>query len=186
MNNGTSAGARIADMLDRAGILVSKEQEVREKDGQPPIHGYIDAVVNWQDQEVIVEVKTTKNSTFNYRATNNTVPGYQLLQLLIYMYVTDHDRGFLLTENKDSGELFVFPVKMNDTNRKLVEDTFDWMRMVKANEELPTRPFTQSSMECKSCPVKKVCWEGYKRGSVNGTDPNPGTVTLPILEVPKV
>lgn len=183
MNNGTSAGERIAGMLERAGILKGAEVELINED--PPIHGYIDALVMWQEQEVVVEIKTTRNSTFNSRANQNMVPGYQLLQLLIYMYLTDHERGFMLTENKDTNEFFVLPVKMTTKNRKLVEDTLDWMRTVKANEELPTRPFTKSSPNCKNCPVKKVCWAGYKRGSVNGEDPNPGIITLPILEVPK-
>lgn len=186
MNNGSAAGIRIADMLKDADILVDAEVEVTYDD--PPIRGYIDALVMWQEQEVVVEVKTTKAATWNYRSTYNTVPGYQLLQLLVYMYITEHERGFLLTENKDTNELFVYPVKMTEHNKILVEDTFEWMRKVKQNAEdgeLPTRPFTKSSMSCKSCPVKETCWAGYKRGSVNGEDPNPGTVTIPILEVPK-
>lgn len=187
MENGSSAGVRIAGMLEKAGILVDAEVEVTWED--PPQRGFIDGLVMWQDREVVVEVKTTRNSTWQSRVNKNTVPGYQLLQLLIYMYLTDHERGFLLTENKDSNELFVFPVKMTAHNKQLVEDTFAWMRTVKANADdgqLPTRPFNKSSFECKGCPVKAVCWDGYVRGSVNGSDPNPGTVDLPPLEIPKV
>ena len=189
MKNGTSAGERIADTLEAAGLLIDREVEVTNPTDDPPIRGYIDALVTWQDQEVVVEVKTTQNSTWNSRVNSNTVPGYQLLQLLIYMYFTNHERGFLLTENKDTNQLFVFPVKMTEKNRQIVEDTLDWMRSVKENAdngELPTRPFNKSSYQCKGCPVKETCWDGWTRGSVNGTDPNPGTVTLPTLEVPRV
>lgn len=186
MNAGTDSGKRLADLLDKAGILIDSEVEVKHHD--PDIFGYIDAIVRWKGEPVVVEVKTTKNNTWNYRVNNNMVPGYQMLQLLIYMYVTKHDKGFFLTENKDTNELFILPVKMNDEYRELVESTFEWMRMVKKNAddgELPTRPFNKSSFECKGCPVKDICWDGYKRGKVNGEDPSPGKVELPILAIPK-
>jgi CRISPR/Cas system-associated exonuclease Cas4 (RecB family) len=190
MDAGTDAGQRLANLLDKAGILVEAEREVNtiENEQFPPIRGYIDAVVNWKDEEVLVEVKTTNDGVWNNRMVNNTVPGYQLVQLLIYMYVTNHNKGFFLTENKNTHEIFIYPVKMNDEHKALVEGIFDWMRMVKDNAEngeLPIRPFSKSSMQCKGCPVKNTCWEGWTRGKVNGTDPNPGVVDLPPLEIPK-
>ena len=100
----------------------------------------------------------------------------------------NNDRGFFLTENKNTNEIFILPIRMTDEYKKLVEDVFDWMRKVKDNAdngELPTRPFNKSSMQCKGCPALETCWKGWKRGSKNGTDPNPGTVTLPVLELPR-
>lgn len=186
MDAGSASGERLANMLKKAGILKSAESEARYSN--PPIFGYIDAIVEWQDDEVLVEIKTCKSSTWNARVTSNSVPGYQMVQLLIYMYVTNHDKGFFMTENKDTHELFILPVKMTDENRALVERILEWMRTTKQNAdtgELPTRPFNKSSMQCKGCAVRETCWEGWTRGKVNGTDPNPGTVTLPILEIPK-
>jgi len=186
MDNGSDAGRRLANLFDKAGILVDSEVAVRYND--PPIFGFIDALVRWKGEVVPVEIKTTKQETWNMRVTKNEVPGYQMLQLLIYLYITNKDKGFFLTENKNTHELFIHPVKMDEKHRKLVEDTFEWMRTVKKNAdegELPTRPYTKSSFPCKGCPVKDTCWDGYKRGSVNGADPNPGTVTLPVLESPK-
>lgn len=186
MDAGSDSGARLAKVLDKAGLLVAAEVPVNHKD--PDIFGYIDAIINWKGEEVVVEIKTCKSSTWNYRATKNIVPGYQLIQLLMYMKATKHDRGFFLTENKDTNEIFILPVKMTQENSDLVEKTFEWMRTVQKNAisgELPIRPFTKSSMQCKGCPVKKTCWDGWERGSVNGNDPNPGSVDLPPLELPK-
>lgn len=186
MEAGTDAGKRLAKVLDKAGILIDDEVPVRYND--PPIFGYIDALVRWKGEPVVCEIKTTKAESWQYRATNNMVPGYQLVQLLIYMYITGKDKGFFLTENKNTHEIFILPVKMTDIYKKIVEDMFEWMRMVKDNAEngkLPTRPFTKASMQCKGCPLKNTCWEGYKRGSVNGADPHPGEIDLPTLEVPK-
>lgn len=186
MDAGSASGERIANLLKKAGILRGAEIPVDHQD--PPIGGFIDAMVQWKGEEIVCEVKTTRSSTWQVRANSNTVPGYQLVQLLIYMYVMNKPRGFLLTENKDSNEIFIHPVKMTDENKELVERIFDWMREVKKNAdegELPKRPFSKSSMQCKGCPVKNTCWEGVTRGSVNGKDPNPGIVDLPALVIPK-
>jgi CRISPR/Cas system-associated exonuclease Cas4 (RecB family) len=186
MEAGSASGERLAKVLDKMGILVEAEKPAHYEN--PPIGGYIDAIVTWQGQEVVVEVKTTQDSTWNRRVIDDKVPGYQLVQLLIYMYTEQKDRGFFLTENKNTNEIWIKPVKMTDKHKELVENIFEWMRVVKKNAdegELPTRGFNKSSMQCKGCAVRSTCWDGWTRGSVNGTDPNPGTVTLPNLEIPK-
>lgn len=186
MDAGTDAGKRLANLLDKAGLLVDAEVPVRQED--PPIGGFIDAMVRWKGEVIPAEIKTTKQETWQYRANMNNVPGYQMVQLLTYMYITNNVRGFFLTENKNTHELFILPVRMTDERKALIERIFEWMRKVKDNAEngeLPTRPFTKSSMQCKGCPVKKICWEGYRRGSKNGTDPNPGTIEIEPLGIPK-
>lgn len=190
MNAGSDSGERLAKVLEKSGILIEAEREVNTigSDEMPPIRGYIDAVVKWKEEDVLVEIKTCKSATWNSRVVTNSVPGYQLVQLLIYMYATGHDKAFFMTENKDTHELFILPVKMDKKNKELVERIFEWMRLVKENAdngELPKRPFNKSSMQCKGCAVRDTCWEGWTRGSVNGTDPAPGTVDLPALELPK-
>jgi CRISPR/Cas system-associated exonuclease Cas4 (RecB family) len=186
MDSGTAAGERIAGLFENAGILKGAELEVINQD--PPIFGYMDLMVEWQGEDMPGEVKTTRTESFAQRAATMSAPGYQLIQLLIYMRVYKKDKGFFVIEDKNTHELLIIPVKMTDKNNQLVDRVFEWMRTVKENAdegELPKRPFTKSSFNCKSCPVKSTCWEGYKRGSVNGTDPNPGTIDLPPLAVPK-
>lgn len=185
MDAGSAAGKRLADMIEAAGMLVEAEGEARYED--PPIFGYIDVIVNWKGEQVVGEIKTTKTETWQTRVANNKVPAYQMAQLLLYMYIKNLDKGFFLTENKNDNQLWVLPVKMTEERRQAVEEILEWMRATKKNAdegELPTRPFTKGSFQCKGCAVKTTCWDGYKRGSVNGTDPNPGTITLPILELP--
>lgn len=188
MDAGTAAGERIADLVKQAGLLTAAEVPVRHED--PPIFGFMDLAVKWQGEEMIGEVKTTREETWNYRASTMQAPGYQLIQLLIYMKVFNKDKGFFLIENKNTHELLVIPVKMTEKNRELVDYVFDWMRTVKKSsdaDQLPHRPFTPKSLQCKSCPVWDTCWEGYIKGTAKreGADPNPGVVDLPPLEVPK-
>jgi CRISPR/Cas system-associated exonuclease Cas4 (RecB family) len=188
MDSGTAAGTRIANLFKEAGILNAAEVKVVHED--PPIFGFMDLAVTWQGEEMIGEVKTTKAESWNYRASTMKPPGYQLLQLLIYMRVFKKDKGFFVIENKNTHELLILPVKMTDENAALVDRVFDWMRMVKKNsdeDKLPERPFTKASLECKSCPVREECWDGYVKQTQKrkGADPSPGVVYLPPLEVPK-
>lgn len=187
MDAGTDSGKRLAKLLENAGLLIDSEVPVDHQD--PPIGGFIDAVVKWQDEEIIGEVKTTRAETWQHRATTMKPPGYQLIQLLIYMKVQEKEKGFFLIENKNTHEILIIPIKMTDENREFIDYVFDWMREVKANSDsnlLPTRPFTQKSKECKSCPVKTTCWAGFEKKTAKneGADPNPGRVSLPPLEVP--
>lgn len=190
MDAGTASGERIAELVKKAGILNSAEFSIEHQD--PPIFGYGDLAVTWQGEEMVGEVKTTTTEAWTTRQSTMKAPGYQLIQLLIYMRVLKKEKGFFLIENKNTHELLIIPVKMTEANAALVERVFEWMRMVKKNSDdglLPTRPFTKKSFNCKSCPVQETCWAGYtkavKSRGVEGADPSPGVVDLPILEVPK-
>lgn len=186
MDAGTAAGERIAQLFKKAGILNASEFKIINED--PPIFGYGDLAVTWQGEQMVGEVKTTRTESFTTRAAKQEAPGYQLIQLLIYMKVLGKDKGFFVVEDKNDHGLLIIPIRMTEQRNKLVEDVFEWMRTVKAASDadtLPKRPFTPKSKECKSCPVWDTCWSGYKRGSVNGTDPAPGVVELPPLKVPR-
>jgi len=83
------------------------------------------------------------------------------------MYVLEAESGFFLYENKNTHEILIIPVYMNDKNRQLVESTFEWMRKVRQyhkDKELPKIPFRKNAKECKDCPVKAVCWDGETFG----------------------
>lgn len=190
MDSGTAAGDRIAKLYEKAGILNAAEFKVINED--PPIFGYGDLAVTWQGEQMVGEVKTTKQETWDQRRADMKAPGYQLIQLLIYLRVMKKEKGFFVIENKNTHELLIIPVKMTPTNEAIVDRVFQWMRTVKAASDadtLPERPFTKSSWNCGSCPVKDTCWpelengKGYNKGSKN--DPAPGVVKLLPLEIPK-
>lgn len=186
MDAGTAAGERIAKLFDAAGLLNASEFKIINED--PPIFGYGDLAVTWQGEQMVGEVKTTRTESFGTRAAAMAAPGYQLIQLLIYMKVLGKEKGFFVIEDKNDHSLLILPIRMTEQRNKLVEEVFEWMRTVKAASDadtLPKRPFTPKSMQCKSCPVWDTCWSGYRRGSVNGSDPSPGVVDLPPLKVPK-
>lgn len=188
MDAGTAAGERIANLFKEAGLLKNAEFKVIMDD--PPIFGYGDLAVTWQGEDMIGEVKTTRTESFATRAAKMNPPGYQMIQLLIYMHVFGKEKGFFVIEDKNTHEILIIPVKMTPERQALVDYVLDWMRTVKKasdEDQLPKRPFTPKSLQCKSCPVWGDCWDGYVKGTAKreGKDPNPGVVDLPPLEVPK-
>ena len=175
MDNGTDRHARIQAVMEETGKLVETEREILLAD--PPIRGFVDAIIEWEGEMVVGEIKTTRLEVFGYRASTMKGPGYQLIQLLIYMKVLGYKNGFLLYENKNTHEIVVVPVSMTKSNQKLIDDTFDWMRTVHKSwldQELPKRVFEKKSSECKGCAVFEECsklWDG--------------TADIPALNLPK-
>ncbi len=103
-----------------------------------------------------------------------------LLQLLTYMKLKNAKEGFFLYENKNTQEIIVIPVSMNEKNTEIIEEAFTWMCEVWDNfkeGDLPMRPAgaSKSKMPCTYCPIKKECYAGLI-----------GTVQIESYKVPKL
>jgi len=170
MRSGIDAHERLGELFKRSTLDV-EHIELPLEYSDPPIFGYVDVVINRAGERVVGEIKTTSSESFVRRQAAMTAPDYHLIQILIYMYILEADSGFFMYENKNTHELLIIPVYMDDANRKLVEYTLAWMRQARENWEnrqLPVRPFTRKSKECKDCPVAAVCWESekYEEGDI--------------------
>jgi hypothetical protein len=98
------------------------------------------------------------------------------------MKLKNAKEGFFLYENKNTQEILIIPISMNDKNKKIIEDAFLWMQEVYdnfKNGDLPMRPAgsSKSKMPCTYCPVKKDCYD--KSGPM-------GTVQIELYQVPKI
>jgi len=175
MNYGTEAHERIQKVFEDSGILIEAERALNTigKKGLPPVKGFVDLIVNWNG-EAVGEIKTTKQEAFTLLKAAGKPRGYQLIQLLIYMKILKINRGFILYENKNTGEFLIFPVIMEGENQRIADNAFEWLIEVSENDELPTRPFTKSEMACKTCPLSAHCWSDEE-----------GTEDIPLLEVPE-
>lgn len=158
MSNGTLSHERIQEAIDKSGILVEKEKKIINSD--PPIFGFVDAIIKWDDQDFVGEIKTMREESFQYRKTANKPPDYHLIQLLIYMKVLKMDKGLLIYESKNSHELHVIPVEIKPEYVDWMDNAFDWMRQVRKaweDKQLPTKPYRSNSKICKGCPLKSTC-----------------------------
>jgi len=167
MENGTAAHDRIQKILKGTGRLKNVEVEVTYDD--PPIRGFVDAVLEWEGTPVVAEIKTAKQEVYAIRQASMKPSSNHLLQLLIYMKILKVAQGVFIYENKNDQELCFIPVQVNERNIKIIEDLFAWLREVRAayeNETLPEKVSTKSTPMCKNCPVKDTCWNKLDDGLI--------------------
>ena len=167
MDNGSDSHDRIQKVMGKTTVFKDKEVEV--KFDSPPIRGFVDVIIEWNNKEVIGEIKTAKDEVYLIRQSEMQPTANHLIQILIYMKIRNADQGFLYYENKNDQTYLIIPVNMNDKNKKLINDIFEWMNKVHINwkdQVLPTRSFTKSSYSCKSCPVAKTCWKEMDDGDI--------------------
>lgn len=165
--------------LEKMGVLKHKELEVTMTD--PPVRGFIDAIVEWQGKDLPVEIKTANNNSFTFRSTTRKPGDSHYVQFLIYLRALKSEEGFLMYENKDTQEILILPVVRNKKTMQHAEYLIDWMKETyKAFEkkQLPENPFKRKNARvCKGCPVRETCYDADKFGD--------GVIALPVLEVPK-
>lgn len=180
MDNGTYAHERVQSTIEKMGILREKELEITNQD--PPIRGFVDVVIDWKGKLIPGEFKTTNDMGFTWRKTTGKPPITHYIQFIIYLKVLEADEGFLLYENKDTQEMAIIRVAMNEKNQKYVDYLFDWMRTTYAayeDDTIPKNPFGRKNAKvCNGCPVKKDCFDREKFDE--------GEVDLPVLRVPKL
>jgi hypothetical protein len=178
MAQGTQAHERLQKLIATMPEFRSEEEEILNE--YPPIRGFIDLIMEYDNETVIGEIKTAKQEVWDSRQSEMKPTTNHLLQLLTYMKLKKAKEGFFLYENKNTQELIVIPVSMNEKNTEIIEEAFVWMCEVWDNfkdGDLPMKPAgaTKSKMPCTYCPVKKECYSGLT-----------GTVQIESYKVPKL
>lgn len=176
MSNGTFTHDRIQALFAKSGLNVELEVEIKIED--PPVRGFVDLMMEWGDDIIVGEIKSTRQEIFMIRQSTMKPSAQHLIQVLLYLKATKKTKGFLMYENKNTQEFLIIPVEYSERNKQILNDVLDWLRKVYKNYEegeLPTRPFTKKNKICKGCPLFDECWSG-----------EPGTVTIEPMEVPTV
>jgi len=158
MTAGTKSHERIQQAMADAGILKDSEFKVTYDD--PPIFGFGDVILDWAGMDLLGEIKTMPNEGFEYRKISGKPKTGHLIQLLIYMKILNRSKAILIYENKNNHELLLFPIEVNDTYKKYINNTFEWMDKVFAawkSKQLPIKNYRSNAKVCKICPVKKAC-----------------------------
>lgn len=165
MDSGSMGHERIQKAIEEAGIMVDKEKKIITQD--PPIFGFADAIVQWGEEQPVVEIKTMKEESYMYRK-HAKPPSYHLMQLIIYMKVLGKKLGILLYENKNNHELHAIAVEPTPEYIAWADYAFDWMRKVRKaweDRQLPQKPYRSNSKICKGCPIAGSCASAEK-GSI--------------------
>jgi CRISPR/Cas system-associated exonuclease Cas4 (RecB family) len=163
MTSGTKSHERIQQAMADAKIL--KESEFKITWDDPPIFGFGDVILDWEGEDLLGEIKTMPSEGFEYRKASGKPKLGHLIQLLIYMRILNKTKAVLIYENKNNHDLLVIPVEINDYYIRWVNQTFDWMKMVRKNwenKQLPEKNYRSNSKICKTCPIQKTCSEAGK------------------------
>jgi CRISPR/Cas system-associated exonuclease Cas4 (RecB family) len=166
MQSGTAAHKRIGDALQRTEIVKWLEQPIRYDD--PPIYGQGDGMFVLDGQDILIEIKTTNDTAFEYRKQSRKASKSNKLQLLIYMKILNHTNGALIYENKNTHELLVIPVIPTKEDVEEVNKLFDWMKRVRQafkDKQLPERISRKGTKMCAACPLEKVC-DSREKGDI--------------------
>lgn len=163
MSNGTLSHERIQKAMMDSGVMIEDEVKIINED--PPIFGYADGMLTWEDENLVAEIKTMREESFQYRKNTNKAPSYHLEQILLYMKVLKMAKGVLIYESKNSHELHIIIVDVSPEYIAWVDQAFDWMKEVRKSWDdgvLPMKPYRSNSKVCKGCPVKETCFAGPK------------------------
>jgi CRISPR/Cas system-associated exonuclease Cas4 (RecB family) len=157
MDSGSDRHTRIETAMENAGILVTKEAQLKYEN--PTISGKTDAVIKWNDQNILTEIKTKTDEGFQ---RTKKPANYHIEQLLIYMKIMKQAFGILIYENKNNHEMLMFPIRLNQKYKDFVNYFFDWMKSGEAafkEGKLPENPYRvkYNSRDCKGCMFLKVC-----------------------------
>lgn len=205
MAHGVAVHDRLQELFEEAGIVVQNEREMKVEhppirafiDSIVEIDGI---------QAVVEIKSTRDESFVHRKFSGNPMPYhlYQLLLYMYFenidqgclLYENKNDNTFLtipvrmndrtrkivedciewlemVWDNWHQDATFEEPGEYNPELTESQQD--DGFRSV-SYENLPTRPFTKRSKECKSCPVFNECWNKLEDGNVD----------LPPMEVVKL
>lgn len=138
MNSGSMSHDRIQGAMMASGIAETFKDdndndttEFKITHSDPPIFGYGDAIITWNGEEIVAEIKTTQHDAFEYFKNNGKPKKGHVIQLLIYMKILQNAKGVIIYENKNNHDLLVFPVEVNDVYKQWVDNAFNWMKEVR-------------------------------------------------------
>lgn len=175
MTAGTNSHSRIQKALLDSGIAISfiDEEATKKNNGEtvyttefkvnnsnPPIFGYADGMLNWNDEEIVLEIKTMPSESFEYAKNNGKPRASHVMQILIYMKILDKTKGVLIYENKNTHDLLAFPLEVSDVYKNWINSTFSWLKEVRKawkDRNLPEKNYRSNSKICKLCPLKTAC-----------------------------
>lgn len=166
MEAGIAAHSRIQKIFESTGIVKEIERPINtlgSTTGFPPVRAFVDMIINWQDKDVVIEIKTANQESYVSKKGKQIATGYHKAQLLLYMYILKIDDGAILYENKNTLDWMIIPVKMNIEHKQLVEKIIQWMvdvyEMI-TDGILPSRGYNvERSPVCRACPFIEICKE---------------------------
>jgi hypothetical protein len=161
-DQGHDVEARLIKYFTELGMV--KRSQMNLVRNNPPIDCFLDILVDFDGNELPIEVKSISNEGFVYRKASHKPKDEHYRQLQIYMDIGGWDCGILYYVNKNNNEhLPILVVKDQPFLDKLYKR---WNAIFEANKrgELSIRPFKQTSKKCRECDAFDYCWKDPEEG----------------------
>lgn len=191
LDNGTSMHSRYELLFAEMGILLASEVKISEESEDKAIaefcrkyhiSGRTDAIIRVDDEVYIVELKSASNNSFSRIRDSGEPKKEHYQQIQLYMHILGIHRGIILMENKDTQEIWEFPVHYDPemathilkTINMINESVANYMASVElGNYErpyiqlehlFPDREYDKTSFECRYCDFRSICWQTNQQG----------------------
>jgi CRISPR/Cas system-associated exonuclease Cas4 (RecB family) len=158
MQDGVRMHQTLQTWFSEMGILVAPEIPIVWED--PPIRGHADGIINWEGEDILLEIKTIRSDAFNKLVLLNAPKNEAFLQANIYAYILGLEKIWFVYYNKDDAQIALFE---KNCDKILAEKQIDeWRAIYKmfVDGVLPDRPYKKNSVQCKSCELAYHCWSG--------------------------
>ena len=127
-------------------------------DGHYNISGNVDTILNINDCNYVIKIQPVCEDNFEQINTKGAIKKH-VVELIVYMWLTELKDGILLYENKNTNKYVVFHIKPYDPIIKAVLKKCLALMENKIQGILPERPYkVVDANECKLCEFSKQCW----------------------------
>ena len=121
------------------------------------ISGTLDAVIQINDTILATQIFVVKASEF-LEIERDGVFRKHVIELLIYMWLTEISNGLLIYENRDTHKSLSFHVEPYQPIITSVQKKCLLLTESKLKNQPPDRPYKKVSEECNKCECYKICW----------------------------
>ena len=156
LDTGNHIHEKLQSAFERMGVLVSAEIPIEY--AYPPIKGHTDGVIKFNDQIILIEIKSCNSNTFEMRKKWKKPKPEHFDQANIYAYILELEKVWIIYYCKDNEELEIFEL---DADPKAAERIIKkWTKTYETFKagDLPKRPYKRDSKECMYCPLADTCW----------------------------
>jgi len=150
--------------LSRSFDFIMDEEEIDKKvkhKGQViHIRGHCDGAIMVDDKPVILDIKSANLANFSkFRSDPTIIPRKYIWQLQAYLNLTGTDAGGLLFKNKNTGQLWDYPILRDRVLWKTILDRLAAIKKATSKGKLLKKEYDLGSKECRYCPFNIKCWK---------------------------
>lgn len=122
------------------------------------ISGNADAILSMDGNNYVIKIQAVSDDEFNQINKKGAFKRH-VIELMVYMWLTELQDGLLLYENQNTNKYTVFHIKPYDPIIKSVTKKCTDLMEDKIQGNIPNRPYkTKDSSECGLCEFSKQCW----------------------------